>query len=93
MRVTARTHTIAMVLYSLPFLAVFAFSLFFVWAGTLEMIVAAAALVPAVLHVLGVRWCRYVVGVIAAMAFVVCCLRAIPALRSLPGPKSRAAHA
>jgi len=39
MKVTARMHAIALVLYSLPFLAVIVVTLFFVWAGTLEMIV------------------------------------------------------
>ena len=80
MRVTARTHKIAIALYSLPFLAVVVLSLFFVWAGNIEMIVTGVALLPAVLYFCGVRWCRYVAGVIAAIGFVACSLRAIPAL-------------
>lgn len=83
MRVTARIHAIAIVLYSLPFLAVLAFSVFFVWAGTVEMIVAGVALLPAVMHFLGVRWCHYVVGVFAAISFLVCSM--IPLTRGSEG--------
>lgn len=72
MKVTPRTQTIGIALYSLPFIAVIALSLFFVWAGTLEMIVASVALLPALLHFFGVRWSRYVVGVFSAISFVVC---------------------
>jgi len=70
MRVTTRTHALAVGLYSLPFLAVLLFSLLFTWAGNLEMIIAGAALLPAVLYFLGLRWCRYVVGVVAALSFL-----------------------
>lgn len=80
MKVTARTHQIGVVLYSLPFLAVIAFSVFFVWAGNLEMVVAAVALLPAILYFFGVRWCRYIVGVFSALCFVAASLRAVPAL-------------
>src|SRR5690242_16307379 len=73
-------HTIGIALYSLPFLAVLALSLFFVWAGDLEMILAGVALLPAVLYCFGVRWCRYVVGVFSAICFLSASLRAIPAL-------------
>ena len=81
----ARVHAIGIVLYSLPFLAVIVLSLFFVWAGNLEMIVTGVALLPAVLYFFGVRWCRYVVGVVAAIAFLAASLRAIPALSMDPG--------
>jgi hypothetical protein len=83
MRVTARTHMTGIVLYSLPFLAIVALSLFFVWAGNLEMIVAGAALLPAVMYFFGIRWCRYVVGVFAAITFLVCSM--IPFVRGTDG--------
>ncbi|MEW6303917.1 MAG: hypothetical protein AB1705_10625 [Verrucomicrobiota bacterium] len=70
MKISARTQSIGVALYSLPFLAVIALSLFFVWAGDHEMVVAGAALLPAVLYFLGVRWCHYVVGVFAAIGFL-----------------------
>jgi len=79
-KVKARTHKIGIALYSLPFLAIIVLSLFFVWAGNVEMVVTGVALLPAVLYFLGVRWCRYVVGVIAAIGFLACSLRAIRAL-------------
>ena len=85
MTVKPRTHQIGIALYSLPFIAVMVLSLFFVWAGNVEMIVAAAALLPAALYFFGVRWCRYVVGVIAAIGFLACSLRAIPALTTNQG--------
>ena len=66
-KVTARTHKIGIALYSLPFLAILAFSLFVMSAGNVELVVTGVALLPAVLYFLGVRWCRYVVGVIAAI--------------------------
>jgi hypothetical protein len=84
-KVKARTHKIGIALYSLPFLAIIVFSLFFVWAGNVEMVVTGVALLPAVLYFLGVRWCRYVVGVIAAIGFLACSLRAIPALTTDQG--------
>jgi hypothetical protein len=80
MRVTGRIHRIGIALYSLPFLAVLVLSLFFVWAGNLEMIVTGIALLPAVLYFFGVRWCRYIVGVISVIGFLACSLRALPAL-------------
>ena len=83
MKVTARSRTIGIALYSLPFLAVLLFSVLFTWAGNLEMIVAGVALLPAVLYFFGVRWCRYVVGVIAAMSFVLC--STIPMIRGSEG--------
>jgi hypothetical protein len=83
MKVTPRTQKIGIALYSLPFLAVMALSLFFVWAGNLEMIVAGIALLPAVLYLFGVRWCRYVVGLFAAISFITC--SAIPIIRGSDG--------
>jgi hypothetical protein len=83
MRVTTRTHAIAVAFYSLPFLAVLLFSVLFTWAGNLEMIIAGVALLPAVLYFFGLRWCRYVVGVIAAMSFVLCSM--IPMIRGTEG--------
>jgi hypothetical protein len=70
-------------LYSLPFLAVLLFSLLFTWAGNLEMVVAGAALLPAVLYFFGLRWCRYVVGVVAALSFLLC--STIPMTRGTEG--------
>ena len=83
MRVTDRTHRIGIALYSLPFLGIIALSLFFVWAGDAEMIVASVALLPALLHYFGVRWCRYVVGVFAAFGFLACSM--IPIMRGTDG--------
>ena len=83
MRVATRTHAIAVAFYSLPFLAVLLFSVLFTWAGNFEMIIASVALLPAVLYFLGLRWCRYVVGVIAAMSFVLC--STIPMIRGTEG--------
>ena len=83
MKVTARTHAISIVLYSLPFLAIVAFSLLFVWAGNLEMIVAGVALLPAVMYFFGVRWCRYVVGVFAAITLLLCSM--VPIIRGSDG--------
>ena len=80
MKVTARIHKIGIALYALPFLAVIALSLFFVWAGNLEMIVAGVALLPAILYFFGVGWCRYIVGVFSAVCVLAGALRAIPAL-------------
>lgn len=80
MKVTTRTQQLGIALYALPFLAVIAISLFVVWAGTWEMVLTGLALAPAVLYFFGVGWCRFVVGAIAALGFVACCLRAIPAL-------------
>jgi hypothetical protein len=85
MKVTARMHQIGIVLYSLPFLAIIVFSLFFVWAGNLEMVATGVALLPAVLYFLGVRWSRYVVGVFSVLCFVAASLRAIPALTTDQG--------
>jgi hypothetical protein len=85
MKVTGRIQTVAMVVYSLPFLAVIVLSLFFVWAGNVEMLVTGFALLPVVLYFFGLRWCRYVVGVISVIGFVAASLRAIPALTMDPG--------
>ena len=83
MRVTTRTHALAVASYSLPFLAVLLFSVLFTWAGNSEMIIAGAALLPAVLYFLGLLWCRYAVGVIAAMSFMLCSV--IPTIRGTEG--------
>ena len=83
MKVTARKHAIGVILYSLPFLAVVGFSLFFAWAGSMEMIVAGVALLPAALFLLGVRWCRYVVGVFAVVSLLAC--STIPFVRGTEG--------
>src|SRR6185503_8345729 len=83
MKVTARTHAIGIVLYSLPFLAIVAMSLVFVWAGNLEMIVAGVALLPAIMYFFGVHWCRYLVGVFAAITFLTCSM--IPIIRGDAG--------
>ena len=83
MKVSARIHMVAIVLYSLPFLAILILSLFFVWAGNLEMIVAGVALLPAVMYCFGVRWCRYVIGVFAVIVFLAC--STIPFVRGTEG--------
>ncbi len=83
MKVTARTRMIGIALYSLPFLAIIALSLFFAWAGNTEMIVAGVALLPAVMYFFGVRWCRYVVGVFSAISFLACSM--IPIIRGSGG--------
>ena len=83
MTVKTRTHAVGIVLYSLPFLAILVLSLFFVWAGNLEMIVAGVALLPAVMYFFGVRWCRYVIGAFAAVAFLTCSM--IPFIRGTDG--------
>jgi hypothetical protein len=83
MKVTARTQTIGIALYSLPFMTVIAFSVFFVWAGNFEMIVAGIALLPAALHFFRVRWSRYVVGVFSVISFLVCSM--IPFTRGTAG--------
>ena len=83
MRVTTRTHALAVALYSLPFLAVLLFSVLFTWAGNLEMIVAGAALLPAVLYFFSVQWCRYVVGTVAALSFLLCSI--VPMIRGTEG--------
>jgi hypothetical protein len=83
MNVTARTQSIGIALYSLPFLAVIIFSLLFVWAGNVEMIVAGVALVPAVLYFFRVRWGRYIVGVISVFAFLICSI--VPMTRGSAG--------
>ena len=83
MKVTARTQTIGVALYSLPFLSIIVFSFAFVWAGTMEMIVAVIALLPAILYFLGLRWCRYVVGAISALGFLAC--SAVPVTRGTEG--------
>jgi hypothetical protein len=83
MRASPRTQTVGIALYSLPFLAVITFSVFFVWAGNLEMIIAGVALLPAVLHFFGVRWSRYIVGVFSAISFLVCSM--IPFVRGTYG--------
>jgi hypothetical protein len=80
LKVTARTQQIGIALYALPFLAILAFSLFVMSVGVGEIVVIGVALLPAVLYFLGVRWCRYVVGVIAAMGFLACSWKAIQAL-------------
>ena len=83
MKVTARTQSIGIALYSLPFLAVIIFSLLFVWAGNVEMIVAGVALLPAVLYFFRVRWSRYVVGIFSAIGFLACSI--IPITRGTAG--------
>ena len=83
MRVTTRTHAIALGLYSLPFLAVLVFSMLFAWAGNVEMIVASAALLPVLLYLFGLRWCRYVVGGLATISFLLCSI--IPMTRGTEG--------
>ena len=83
MKVSPRTHTIGIALYMLPFLAIIASSLFFVWPGNVEMIVTGVALLPAVLHFFGLRWCRYVVGVFSAISFLACSM--VPFLRGTEG--------
>ena len=82
-RVTKRTHAIAFALYSLPFLAVLVFSMLFAWAGNMEMIVAGTALLPVVLYLFGLRWCRYIVGGLAAISFLLCSM--IPMIRGTEG--------
>ena len=79
----AWAQRIGIALYSLPFLAVIGLSLFFVWAGNAEMIVASAALLPAVMYFFGVRWCRYVVGVFSVMSLLVC--STVPFIRGSEG--------
>jgi hypothetical protein len=79
MKITPRTQSIGIALYSLPFVAVIIFSLFFVWAGDVEMLVAGVALLPAVLYFFRVRWSRYVVGVFSALGFLTCSM--IPVVR------------
>ena len=76
-------HTIGALLYSLPFLAVIVLSLFFVWAGNVEMIVTGVALFPPLLHLFGIRWARYLVGVIAAISFLLCSM--VPIVRGSEG--------
>jgi len=83
MKVTTRTRATGIALYSLPFLAVLLFSVFFTWAGNLEMIIAGVALLPAVLYFFGVQWCRYLVGVIAALSFLLCSI--VPMMRGTEG--------
>ena len=85
MKVTTRTQKTGIALYALPFLTVIALSVFFVWAGTWEMIVAGVALLPALLYFLGIRWCRYVVGVFSVICVLAASLRAIPALSTNQG--------
>ena len=80
MKVTAVTQRIAIALYSLPFLGIVVFSLFFVWAGSLETIVTGIALLPAVLYFFGLQWCRYLVGVFSALCVFAAIARAMPAL-------------
>src|SRR5688500_14639830 len=83
MKVTPRVQTMGIVLYSLPFLAIIGISLFFVWAGDSEMILAGVALLPAVLFFCGVRWCRFVVGVFSLIAVLACSM--IPMVRGTEG--------
>jgi hypothetical protein len=83
MKVSARTRQIVLALYSLPFLVIMGVSLFFVWAGNTEMIVAGVALLPAAMCFFGVRWCRYVVGVFSAISFLACSM--VPILRGSEG--------
>jgi hypothetical protein len=83
MRVTTRTHAIAVAFYSLPFLAVLIFSMLFAWAGNMEMIVAGTALLPVVLYLIGLRWCRYIVGGLAAISFLLS--TTIPMIRGTEG--------
>jgi len=83
MKAKERTHTIGIALYSVPFLAVIGLSLFIVWAGNTEMVVTGVALLPAAMYFLGVRWCRYVVGVFSALSFLVCSM--VPITRGTEG--------
>ncbi len=83
MKITSRTQSIGIASYSLPFVAVILFSLFFEWAGNVEMIVAGVALLPAVLYFFGVRWSRYVVGAFAAIGWLVCSM--VPFARGTAG--------
>jgi hypothetical protein len=64
-------------------MAVIIFSLFFAWAGNVEMIVAGVALLPAIFYFFRVRWSRYVVGVFAAMGFFVSSM--VPLTRGTAG--------
>jgi hypothetical protein len=82
MKVTARTQSIGIALYSLPFLAVIILSLF-VWAGHVEMLIAGVALLPAVLYFFRVRWSRYVVGVFSAVGLLTCSI--VPMTRGTAG--------
>jgi hypothetical protein len=83
MKVTARLRRIGIALYSLPFLVIIGVSLFFVWAGNAEMIVAGVALLPAAMFFFGVHWCRYIVGVFSAISFLACSM--VPILRGSEG--------
>src|SRR5688500_4960109 len=83
MNVTARTQSIGIALSSLPFLAVIIFSLLFVSAGNVEMIIAVVAIVPAVLYFFRVRWSRYIVGVISVFPFLICSI--VPMTRGSAG--------
>ena len=83
MKVNARTRMIGIALYSLPFLVIIGVSLFFVWAGNTEMIVASIALLPAAMYFFGVRWCRYVVGAFSVISFLACSM--IPIIRGSEG--------
>ena len=83
MKVTARAYAITMLVYALPFLGILVFSAVSMWAGDLEMILAGAALLPAVLYSCGVRWCRYVIGVFATISFLAC--SAVPFIRGSEG--------
>jgi hypothetical protein len=83
MKLTERTQAFGIALYSLPFILIIVFSVFFRWVGSLEMIVAGVALLPAVLYFFHVRWSRYVVGVFSALSFILCSI--IPFTRGTEG--------
>ena len=74
---------IGTVLYAVPFVGIFAVSLFYMWAGNAEMIAAGVALAPAVLFLFGVRWCRYVIATFSVITYLV--ISAIPFFRGTEG--------
>jgi hypothetical protein len=76
MKVTSRAQMIGTLLYSLPFLGIIWMSLFYMWPGNTEMIVAGAALLPAILFLFGIRWCRYVVAIFSLISLLL--ISAIP---------------
>jgi hypothetical protein len=83
MKVARRAHVIGTLLYTVPFLGIFAVSLFYMWAGNAEMIAAGVALAFAVLFLFGVRWCRYVIATFSVITLIV--ISAIPFLRGTDG--------
>jgi hypothetical protein len=83
MKVVPRAHVIGTILYAVPFLGIFACSLFYMWAGNTEMMAAGVALAAAILFLCGVRWCRYVMAAFSVITFLV--ISAIPFLRGTEG--------